>query len=229
MEQIDSERLLEYSLGDGVAAFSTRRRSPIPEGILMSRQVHGCNVAVVNEMPAPGTGLDGYDAIVTSLKGLTIGVRTADCVPILLYDRGRGVAAAIHSGWRGTVQRICQKAIFTMKIHYGSRPEDIVAAMGPSIGKGSYQVGEEVVGILKEQGFPLEEIWYFTSGDASRDRKLGHHVDLKAANRFLLMESGIPQKAIYDCGIDSFTDESFYSARRDGIGTGRTVTAIGML
>ena len=114
-------------------------------------------------------------------------------------------------------------------MRFGSSPADIVAVLGPSIGRDSYQVGEEVVGILKEQGFPLNEIWYFASGDASQDRSLGHHIDLKAANRFLLEESGIPSRSIYDCGIDTFTAPAFFSARRETIMTGRTVSSIMLL
>lgn len=229
MERIDNESLLEYSMGEGVWAFSTRRCSQMPCNVLTAKQVHGCKVAVIDEMPTPGLELDGYDAIVTGVRGLAIGVRTADCVPVLMYDSLKGVIAAVHSGWRGTVQRICQKTIFTMRMRFGSSPADIVAVLGPSIGRDSYQVGEEVVGILKEQGFPLNEIWYFASGDASQDRSLGHHIDIKAANRFLLEESGIPSRSIYDCGIDTFTAPAFFSARRETIMTGRTVSSIMLL
>lgn len=225
----DITSLLEYRIGEDVAAFSSRKYSSLPYDVLTSRQVHGSEIAVIDRVPVPGLELDGYDAIVTSVKGLAVGVRTADCVPVLLYDRARGVSAAIHSGWRGTVRKICSKTVSLMRNHYGSVPADISAVIGPSIGKNSYQVGEEVVDLFREQGFPLDRIWYFLSGDTAAGIHLGHHIDLKAANRFLLEKSGIPSERIFDCGIDTFTDHSFFSARRETSATGRIISAIMML
>ena len=82
--------------------------------------------------------------LVTDLQGVMLGVQTADCVPVLIADVNKRAVAAIHAGWRGTVARIVEQGCATMQKEYGSRPEDLVAAVGPSIGACCYAVGEEV-------------------------------------------------------------------------------------
>ena len=153
-------------------------------------------------------------------------MRTADCVPILLYDPECRVVAAIHSGWKGTVQRISQKTLFLMKQEFGCCPENIRAALGPAIGPASFQVGEEVVQFFKEQNFPLDEIWSFRPGFSSVPMVDGHHIDLFKANRWLLEEAGVPAACIQVAGIDSYTDPAFYSARNEGMDCGRTISSI---
>ena len=100
------DNLLNYNLGPGVEAFSTRRDSVLPYDVIQGHQVHGARIAVVDRPGLTREDLEGYDAFVTSLSGVAVGVRTADCVPILLYDERKRVVAAVHSGWKGTVQRI---------------------------------------------------------------------------------------------------------------------------
>ena len=99
-------------------------------------------------------------------------------------------------------------------------------AIGPAIGPASFQVGEEVVQFFKEQGFPLEEIWHFQPGRSGVPMADGHHLDLFKANRWLLEEAGVPAANIQSCGIDSYTDETFFSARREGLSCGRTISFI---
>ena len=101
--------LLYYSLGPGVEAFTTRRDSALPYPVIQGHQVHGSRVAIVDRPDMTSEDLEGHDALVTNLPGVSIGVRTADCVPILLYDPVKRVIAAIHSGWKGTVQMISRK------------------------------------------------------------------------------------------------------------------------
>ena len=103
--------LLYYRLGPGVEAFTTRRDSVLPYPVIQGHQVHGSRVAIVDRPDMTREDLEGYDALITNLPGVSIGVRTADCVPILLYDPGKCVIAAIHSGWKGTVQMISRKVI----------------------------------------------------------------------------------------------------------------------
>ena len=222
-------RLLRYELGEGAEAFSTRRDSVLPYPVITGHQVHGCRVAVVDRSDVTREDLEGYDALVTNLRGHAIGVRTADCVPILLFDSGRGVVAAVHSGWKGTVQRISQKTIFTMMDVYGCRSADIRAAIGPCIGRESFQVGEEVVLMFKEQGFPLEGIWHFNDSTSDIPVESGHHIDLVGANRWLLEEAGVPSASICSAGIDTYRDCDFFSARRDGTETGRTISSIKLI
>ena len=220
---------IQYDLGPGVEAFSTRRESKLPYPVIQAHQVHGFRVAVVNRPDTRKEELDGYDALVTGLSGVAIGVHTADCVPILLYDSRRRVVAAIHSGWKGTVQRISQKVLFVMKSDFGSDAADVRAVIGPAIGPDSFQVGEEVVQFFKEQGFPLDDIWTFNPGYTGVPMADGHHLDLFKANRWLLEEAGVPAAAIQVAGIDSYLDQTFFSARREGISCGRTISFIRLI
>ena len=218
--------LLPYDLGPGVEAYSTRRDSVLPYPVILGHQVHGFRVAVVDRPDTKREELEGYDALVTARPGIAVGVHTADCVPILLYDPQRRVVAAVHSGWKGTVQRISQKVLFVMKQTFGCRPEDVRVAIGPAIGPASFQVGEEVVQFFKEQNFPLEDIWSFSPGFSGVPMADGHHIDLFKANAWLLQEAGVPAACIQFAGIDSYTDPSFFSARREGISCGRTTSFI---
>ena len=218
--------LLQYDLGAGAEAFSTRRDSVLPFPVVQAHQVHGFRVAVVDRPEISRDALGDYDALVTGVPGCAVGVHTADCVPILIYNPVRRVVAAVHSGWKGTVQRISQKVLFVMKQEFGSRPEELRVAIGPAIGPDSFQVGEEVVQFFKEQGFPLEEIWHFRPGRSGVPMADGHHIDLFKANRWLLEEAGVPAASITVSGIDSYTDPAFFSARREGLSCGRTISCI---
>lgn len=218
--------LLKYDLGAGVEAFSTRRESVLPYPVIQGHQVHGCQVAVIDRPNLTRADLEGYDAFVTALPGVAIGVRTADCVPVLIYDPVEQVVAAVHSGWKGTVLHIVRKAIDVMRTQFGCKAEDMHAAIGPSIGPDSFQVGEEVVEQFKESGFPMDEIWTFRGEGNGMPMSGGHHIDLWTANRWLLEQAGLPSEHIQVCGIDTYTDASFFSARREGVQCGRIINAL---
>lgn len=220
--------LLKYDIATGVEAFSTRRDSVLPCHVITGHQVHGCKVAVVERGDLTREDLTGYDALVTNLLGVSIGVRTADCVPILMYDPVQKAVAAVHSGWKGTVLRIAEKAINVMCQRYGTRAEDLRVAIGPAIGPDSFQVGEDVVRYFKEQGFPLDEIWSFRKAIPGKPMSGGHHIDLISANRWLLESVGVQPGSILSVDIDTYTDEEFFSARREGTQCGRTINAIGI-
>ena len=220
--------LLTYDLGPGVEAFSTRRHSVLPYPVLTAHQVHGTAIAVISGK-MDRDDLQGFDALITDIPGLAIGVRTADCVPILLHDPVRHAVAAVHSGWRGTVQRIVTKVIARMDVKYGTRPQDLRAVIGPAIGPDSFQVGEEVVKYFKDQGFPLEKIWFFNEGAGESPMYHGHHIDLWRANAWLLEQCGIIPSNIQLTGIDTYSDLSFYSTRREGVQCGRIISSIKLL
>lgn len=218
-----------YLIGSKVESFSSRKDSVLPYPVITAHQVHGTKVAVVDRPDMTRDDLEGYDALVTNLQGVAIGVRTADCVPILLHDPVRRAVAAVHSGWKGTVQRIVQKAIYTMKDKFGTEGKDLKAVIGPAIGPDSFQVGEEVVKYFKEQGFPLDKIWFFNEGEGDSLMYHGHHIDLIKANIWLLEQVGVAPENIQACGIDTYTDESYFSARREGVECGRIINAIKLL
>ena len=218
--------LLYYHLGSGVEAFSTRRDSILPYSVIQGHQVHGSEVAIIDRSDLTREDLEGYDAFITELPGVAIGVRTADCVPILISDPRNRVIAAIHSGWKGTVQKIALKTIGVMETRFKTRPEDLVAVIGPSIGPASFQVGEEVAAKFKEAGFPMDAIWSFQGQGDGRPMSGGHHIDLWEANKWILQESGVKEGNIWISGIDTFLDPSFFSARRESVECGRNINAI---
>ena len=220
------DSLLKYDLGPGVEAFSTQRDAILPYPVTQGHQVHGSRVAVVGKSRMTREELDGYDAFITSLPGVAIGVRTADCVPVLLYDPVKQVVAAVHAGWKGTVLHISQRAVAVMQQQFRCNPADLKAAIGPAIGPDSFQVGEEVATRFKEAGFPMNEIWSFQGAGNGRPMSGGHHIDLFKANRWLLEQAGVHAGNIQVCGIDTFTTDAFFSARREGVQCGRIINSI---
>jgi len=221
--------LLKYDLGAGVESFSTQRDAVLPYPVIQGHQVHDCKVAIMDRPEMTREELDGYDAFVTNLSGVAIGVRTADCVPVLLFDPVKRVVAAIHAGWKGTVLHISEKAVSSMVQKFGCNPADMRAAIGPGIGPDSFQVGEEVAEHFKNADFPIEEIWSFRGPGDGTPMSGGHHIDLFKANRWLLETAGIPAESIQVCGIDTYTTDAFFSARREGIQCGRIINSIKLI
>lgn len=223
------EGLLEYDLGEGVEAFSTQRDAALPYEVIQGHQVHWSRVAMVDRPGMTREDLEGYDAFVTNLPGVAIGIRTADCVPILMYDPVKRAVAAVHSGWKGTILHISQGVITALRQEFGTDPADVRVAIGPAIGPESFQVGEEVAEKFKATGFPMDEIWSFRGPGDGMPMSGGHHIDLFKANRWLLEQVGVKESNIQICGIDTYTDEAYFSARREGYECGRTVSAIKLI
>lgn len=224
------KRLLEYDIAPGkVEAFSTFRDSELPYFVVTGHQVHGTRVAVVTNPETSREELEGYDALMTNVKGCAIGVRTADCIPVLLFDPANGAVAAIHSGWRGTLNRISQKTIFKMKELYGTDPSDLLAVIGPGICHKCFQVGEEVVHAFKENGIDINPIYTWDGPKQEGSMKGGHHLDLIEENRILLVESGVKPESIRVSGICTYEDERFFSARREGNECGRIINSIRLI
>ena len=220
--------LLIYSLGPGVEAFTTRRDSILPYPVIQGHQVHGSRIAIIDRPDLTREELEGYDAFITDLPGVAIGVRTADCVPVLLYDPVHRVIAAVHSGWKGTVLKISKSTISLMEERFGTRAADLQAVIGPAIGPDSFQVGEEVVEKFRDAGFPMPMIWSFRGTGDGSPMSGGDHIDLFKANRWILESCGIPPESIRVHAIDTYQDPSFFSARREGVHCGRNINAIRM-
>lgn len=166
----------------------------------------------------PNAQLEGVDALVTNLPGYCLCISTADCVPVLLYDPQNKVVAAIHAGWRGTVARIVEKTISVMSRHYGSQGKDIIACIGPSISLEAFEVGDEVYQAFYEAGFDMNLI-------ARKEAKW--HIDLWEANRQQLLSLGVKPENIEVSGICTYyNNEDFFSARRQGIRSGRILSGI---
>ena len=223
------QELLPYSLGAGVEAFTTRRDSVLPYPVIQGHQVHGSRVAVIDRPDITREELEGYDAFITDLPGVAIGVRTADCVPILIYDPVHRAVAAVHSGWKGTVLMVSRSTVNRMGERFGSIPADLEVVIGPAIGPDSFQVGEEVAEKFRDAGFPMPVIWSFQGPGDGRPMSGGHHIDLFKANRWILEGSGVPPESIRVHDIDTYLDASFYSARREGVQCGRNINAIRLI
>lgn len=188
------------------------------ENLIFPGQTHSANVGLVskNEKNLPET-----DALITNQKGLVLSVQTADCVPVLLYDPGNKAIAAIHSGWKGTVQKIVSKTVEAMEKSYNTKPKNLLAGIGPSIGPNKYEVGSEVVKKMTAAGLNNPDI---ILPHTSKDKA---YLNLWAANKKLLLDAGLKDENIEISGLCTYTDEQyFYSARRDGIETGRMATCI---
>lgn len=200
--------------------------------LIMPHQVHQTVVTCIDEdfmalsAEARQQQLEGVDALCTSLTGVCIGVSTADCIPILLYDSEHRAAAAVHAGWRGTVGRIAQKAVETMVSQYASRPEALTAVIGPGISLESFEVGQEVYDAFAAAGFSMEPISrrFPVAGNGDQEK---WHIDLPRCNREQLQESGVSERNILATGICTFRQHAdFFSARRLTIHSGRIFTGI---
>ena len=223
-------KLFRYTIADGVEAFSTERDSELPYYVVQPHQVHGTEIREVTDPMTTREQLEGVDALVTNVPGVAISVRTADCIPVLLYDPVHKAVAAVHAGWRGTVMRISQKVISEMQQRYGTDATDLKAVIGPGIGPESFQVGQEVADEFAKAVFPMEQILKDCGPKASTaDNPMagGLHIDLWRANEWLLEQSGVKTQNIQVAGICTYrNNDRFYSARREGIKCGRIINVI---
>ena len=221
---------IEYSLHPDVSAMTVGRDSALPFPVLQMHQVHDVHVAVIDNPDITSEQLDGYDAMITNLRGLAIGVRTADCIPILLYDPVNKAAAAVHSGWRGTVAKILRNVIGKMSSTYGTEPAELLAVIGPGICADCFQVGEEVALNFKEAGFDINSIWSFRGPKNGADMSGGHPIDLKEACRQTLTECGVKKENIQISDLCTYEDNHLlYSARKETIECGRNINCIKIL
>ncbi len=223
------------------------------------RQIHSGMIRVVeaDDLERPG-GLqtaDGRamlrgDGLMADVPGVMLGVQTADCVPVLVADVKRRAVAAFHAGWRGTLKRIVERGIGMMRLRYGSRPEDLLAAVGPAIGPCCYSVGEEVRFEFESQFAYADELFSEVyDSDPVRDkypllfltaRAPGHsnigpqiHLDLWEANRRQLLDAGIPAKRVTVVGectacAVSGDRKKYFSHRGESGFTGRMMSVVGV-
>jgi polyphenol oxidase len=212
-----------------------------------SDMVHRADAPAAARAPAQIEEPPQGDALVTRDSGVLLVVQTADCIPVLLADTRQRAVAAIHAGWRGTVKRIVEKTLGRMQMEFGTRPEDVVAALGPGIGRCCYEVGSDVAKEFHAQFAEARE-WFEGPFDAlaagENDpnwlpwltmRPPGHappalraHLDLIAANRAMLVRAGAAPDKISSSGYcTACRTDLFFSHRRER-STGRMMAAIGI-
>jgi len=216
------------------------------------KQIHSSVVRWVPQMPTnasrrsaarAGRLAQTGDASLTNSPSLLLGIQTADCVPVFLVDAKKRAVAAIHAGWRGTLARIAEKTVGEMCKQFGSKPADILAALGPAIGGCCYEVGTELVTEFTSQFAGAEE--YFDelrTGEEPNPLQWlnmmppGHQpppknvrLDLRKANRTQLLAAGLRDANIYvsDLCTACHTD-LFFSYRKERANSGRMLAAIGL-
>lgn len=221
------------------------------------RQIHSPMIRVVRDGDGPLETADGRavlagDGLMTDVPGVLLGTQTADCVPVLVADLRRRAVAAFHAGWRGTLGRIVERGVGTMRLEYGSRPEDLVAAVGPAIGACCYAVGEEVEHDFESQfAYAAELFSERYDSDPVREkypllfltaRAPGHspigprrHLDLPEANRRQLLDAGLQPEAITvvgectACARDKDGERRYFSHRDEHGFTGRMMAVVGVV
>ena len=194
--------------------FGTRQGNPAVDVTL--RQIHSDQV--INASGLRDQGREG-DALVTDEIGKSIGVRTADCVPILLLDAKNRAIGAVHAGWRGTAAGVVTHAIEQMRSDFGTRPEDIYAALGPCIRGCCYEVGREVAEQFAAGSFLAK------AGATGK-----HRLNLPEANRRQMEASGVNPECIFDCGLCTTCQSAqFFSYRRERENPGRMIASISRL
>jgi polyphenol oxidase len=212
------------------------------------RQVHSDVAHRVDSSSNPANDSPTGDALFTRERGFLLSVQTADCIPILLADRKRRAIAAIHAGWRGTLARIAAKTLGRMQMEFGTSPKDVIAALGPGIGRCCYEVGEEVARDFHAQ-FPNARDWFdgpfdaLASGENDPNwlpwltmKPPGHqppplraHLDLIAANRAILVDVGVPSAQISASGLCTACRADLLFSYRHERTTGRLIAAIGII
>jgi polyphenol oxidase len=200
------------------------------ESLALAKQVHGRSVIVVREGTPVSADRPEADAFVSNSTSIGIAVRVADCVPLLIVDRGTGVVAAVHAGWRGTAARVAVAAVEAMTREFDSRPADLIAAIGPSIGACCYEVGTELVDAFAAAGHEryLIDRWFL----AAPPRRGSHEraalrLDVAGANRDQLVLAGVPEEQIHLSGLCTAMHlDVFTSYRAEKEKAGRLVAAI---
>jgi YfiH family protein len=190
--------------------------------IYFPKQSHTTDIRIVDRNSDKSNLID-VDAMITKDTGICIGVLAADCVPVLLYDPGQKVVAAVHAGWRGTIGNIAGKTIELMRQHFNTDPSDIIGCIGPAIGKDNYQVGYDVASLFDSQFTADEEVLTWDLGYKTAT------LDLCQANKILMTRSGVKENYIEMAKICTFDHpRDFFSARRDSNHSGRFVSFIGL-
>ena len=214
--------------------------------IITLRQIHSSLIHRVTSTDAGEDACRQGDGMLTKKRGLLLAIQTADCIPVLIADRKRRAVAAFHAGWRGTLKRIVEAGVGRMRLEFGSKPKDLVAAIGPGIGQCCYAVGEDVRNEFLSQfeyaeglfcevydSDPVKEKYplLFLTARAPGHSNIGPglHLDLAEANRRQLIDSGVDPAAIsvlHDC--TSCRSDHYFSYRAEHGLTGRMLSVIGI-
>jgi len=248
VSEIESEKVLnlgavEWDTRENVEENKRRFQAALGAADLTLVSLHQIHSDVVRSFDAAPSKQHKGDASTTSRPGLLLGVRTADCAPVLLVDPKKRVVAAIHAGWRGTLARIVTKTIGHLQMESGSRPQDLLAAIGPTIGGCCYEVGTEVASAFAakfpnacdffdelrtgDEPNPLQWLNMMPPGHQPPPNKV--LLDLKKANRAQLLEAGVREENIFVTQLCTSCDvDRLFSYRKEGPSSGRLMSVIGI-
>jgi len=210
-------------------------------------ELQQCHTDILHVVSTPPKDARRGDALITRSPSLLLAVKTADCVPVLLADTKGHAIAAVHAGWRGTLARIVQKTLGGMRMEFSTEPSDVVAVLGPAIGRCCYEVGPEVAQAFAAQ-FDVARDWFdgpfekVISDDSPNPLKWlqmtppGHdpppprvYLDLHAANRWQLAQAGVPTDNIFASDLcTACRTDLLFSHRRERGKTGRMMGVIGI-
>ena len=255
-DQRAGELNLSFTAADTEEAVSANRRLFLdavlaeakakPRSLVTLRQIHSSLIRRVGRTDAGTKAILKGDGLMTDEPGVVLGIQTADCIPVLVADTRRHAVAAFHAGWRGTLKRIVENGVGRMRLEFKSRPEDMIAAIGPGIGQCCYAVGEEVRSEFESQFAYAPELFRDVyDSDPIKDkypllfltaRAPGHspigpslHLDLMEANRRQLLDAGLRADAIHLVGdCTSCRNDRYFSHRADRGFTGRMLSVIGV-
>ncbi len=206
-------------------------------GLVELSQVHKDDIVIIDSVP--NKRLEA-DSMITAVPGLFLSIKTADCLPVLLYDRDKDVVAAVHAGWGGAALRICSKTVAVMEREFHVAPKDVTAVLGPCIRPCCYEIDDKVIEPMKRSFSnyldfikPLS-VWKALSGaqnglQGNMPEHESHRLDLAAAVTTDLLESGLQRENIHDTNLcTSCREDLFFSHRRDKGNTGRHMSVIGI-
>ena len=225
-------------------AAKTNANGASVQRLVALRQIHSDIVRVFSRAPVK---VAQADAAISQRAGLLLAIQTADCVPILLADVRRHAVAAVHAGWRGTLARIVMKTLGRMQAEFGTKPGDVIAALGPAIGPCCYGVGPELAQAFSGQFSGAKE-WFegpfdrLATGEEPNPLPWltmmppGHEpppervqLDLRAANRWQLVDAGVRLRNIAVSTLcTGCRSDLFFSYRKEGAATGRMMSVVGM-
>ncbi len=186
---------------------------------LFLRQVHSDIIHVIDEIPS---GQLTGDALITEKPDVLLIIKTADCLPVLIVDKEREAVAAVHCGWKSTSQRMIQKVVQGLEIHFGCDSSNVQVAMGPCIGKDCYEVGCDVRQEFESNGLTLETF------HPHPFHKGKYSLDLKRANRLQLLDMGVNESNIFAVDLCTHCEDDLLSYRRDKRNSGRMLSFIGL-
>lgn len=183
-------------------------------------QVHGVDVAVIDDKTYSEEVV--CDAAITNTKGVGLVVLTADCVPLIFFDNQLLVIGVAHAGWKGTLGDIAKHTVLKMSETYGSDPKNVIVGIGPCISKAVYEVGEEVSDLFRAE-------WYSDEYLQKNPKSTKYHIDLQQINKTQLVKVGVLDSNIEIIEKCTFSNpEKLFSARRDGLKSGRMGSYIGL-